>query len=168
MNRFVEENQIIPIIMPVDLATAANSGDWIKVKDYSRATFIMLADVGTAGQDLVIALKQATDAAGGSEKACNAITRYDYKRGATLLSAIAQFTRADQTADDEISDAAGGENEQLTVFDVDLNLMDSANGFDWLTVNMADAGATAGKIGCVICILSLPRQSREVLVGAIA
>ena len=85
-NLFVERHQIVPVILPVNLATAANNGDWISLKNNRRCTFVVLAVVGVAGEDLAITLRQAQDVAGTGAKDLVAISRIDVKQGAALTA----------------------------------------------------------------------------------
>ncbi|QDU06374.1 hypothetical protein V6x_61260 [Gimesia chilikensis] len=48
---FLESHDIIPAFMPVDLSTSANTGDRVNLKNYERCVFVLLASIGTAGDD---------------------------------------------------------------------------------------------------------------------
>lgn len=161
-----EDMQIVPIIVPVNLAAGANAGDWVSLKNYRRATFIFLAGVGAAGQDPTLAFKQATSVSGGDEKTLETVERIDTKQGSSL-AAIGTFTKVEQTAGDEYTNDTAGETQNLWVVDVLAEDLDVNNGFDCVTVNIADTGSTA-KVGTVLCLLREPRYAQETLPSAIA
>ena len=157
--RIVEDCQIVSAIVPVDLTTAANAGDWVSLKEYDHCTIIVFTGIGTAGQDPVITLDQATDVSGTSTKTLNVDEIY-HKTGATALSAVGTFTRVTQTAADgyDTDPIDGAENEQIVVIEVDAADLDVDNNFDCLQVNVADVGANS-MLGCALYILSEPRHS---------
>lgn len=161
-----EVMQIVPIIVPVNLAAGANAGDWVSLKNYRRATFIFCAGVGAAGQDPTLTFKQATSISGGSEKELETIERIDIKQ-ATALASVGTFTKVEQAAGDEYTNETAGELQNLWVVDVKAEDLDVNNGFDCVTCNIADPGSTA-KIGTVICLLREPRFPQETLASAIA
>lgn len=162
----VEEMQIVPIIVPVNLAAGAQSGDWVSLKNYRRATFIFVAGAGAAGQDPVLSFKQATSVSGGSEKALDTIARYDMKQ-ATALASVGTFTKVEQTEDDEVSNTTAGESQNLWVVDIDAADLDINNDFDCVTCNIADPGSSA-KLATVLCLLREPRYSQGTMPSAIA
>ena len=63
MRSFFETHQVQMAIVPVDLSTAANNGDWINVADYESVVCLLIKGAGTAGDDPVFKLQQATAAA---------------------------------------------------------------------------------------------------------
>lgn len=82
-------------IVPDAISQDANSdidGDWVNLKNYEKAYFLLLKPAGTAGDDLSIALQQALTAAGGSAKALT-FSKLWYKIG--TMSAQGQWTRVD-------------------------------------------------------------------------
>lgn len=160
-----EKMQIVPVIMPVNLATGANSGDYVSLKNYKRATFIFLGAIGVAGQDPTLTFKQATSVAAAGEKALETIERVDIKQ-ATALSSVGVFTKVEQAAADTYTNGTAGELQKLWVVDVKAEDLDAANGYDCVTVNIADTGSTA-QLGCVIALLSEPRYAQETLPSAI-
>lgn len=158
--RFLDTHQVVPVIMPVNLATAANSGDWISLAKFRRVAFIVVAAIGAAAEDIVVTVRQATTAAGGGAKDLLGIDRVWTKQGADL-AAIGAFTKVSQTAAATYTSDTGGETANLYVVEIDAEQLDVTNGFDFVTLNIADTGTTA-KLGCVIAILSEPRGSANV------
>ena len=155
--RLVENFNIVAGIIPVDLQTAANNGDYISMKNYGHVTIVLFTGIGTAGDDPVITLDQATDVSGTGAKTLN-IDEIYHKTGATALSAVGTFTRVTQTAQDGYDTAAidGAENEQILVIEIDKDDLDSDNNFDCLRAVVADVGGNA-QLGSLLYILSDPR-----------
>jgi hypothetical protein len=157
IRRFADEFQVVPAIIPVNLATGANAGAWVSLKNYSHCTIAIFKGIGTAGEDPVISVLQATAVAGTSSKALNT-ARLSAKIGATTLAAVAAFTEVTQAAAATYTDAASAENEALWLIDVNAEDLDVENGFDCLSVSIADVGTNA-QIGCALYILSGPRYT---------
>lgn len=163
--RISETIQIAPIVIPIDLAAGANTGDWINVSNYQHFGILYLADVGTAGEDPVITVLQATDNAGTGSKALN-FTRIATKQGATALSAVGTFTNTTQSSANTYSSATGGENEELYLIEFDAADLDVSGGFDHISVTIADPG-TAGKLGTVIFLGNQARYAQAVTPSAL-
>ncbi len=158
MAYLTEEGQLVVAIVPIDLATGANAGDWVSMKHYTDCDIIVVADAGTAGEDPVLTVTQATAVAGTGSKAL-AFTRVDSKVGAQ--TGIGQFTKNVQAAANTYTDAVSGEAENLFVIHVKAEDLDLANGFDCIQVSIPDTGATAGKIGCALYWLSGARYAGQ-------
>ena len=61
---FLEKCQIVSGFVPVNLATAVNTGDYVSLKNYGRCAVVFFAAAGTAGDDPTITLTQAQDVSG--------------------------------------------------------------------------------------------------------
>jgi hypothetical protein len=147
---FVEQAQIVPAFVPVNLATAANAGDWVSMKNYARCTIVIVAGAGTAPDDIVVTLQQATAVAGTGNKALN-FSRIDVKQGADLAT-IGDFTTVTQTAGTSYTEGTSAETQNLWVIEVKAEDLDEANGFDCVQASIADVG-TAAKVGVALYIL---------------
>jgi hypothetical protein len=153
--RFIESGvQIVQAIVPVDLATAANNGDWVSLKNHARVVVLVSADAGTAGEDPVITMRQATDNAGTSAKALNFTAIWE-KVG--TQTGVATFTKVEQTAANTYTNTVSGEAENLFVLEFRAEELDVANGFDHVQLQVPDTGATAGKMGSALYLLLDPR-----------
>lgn len=153
---FVEQAQICSMFVPVNLATAANTGDWFSMKGFDRCTFIFFAGAGTAGDDPTITLQQATAVAGTSAKALN-FTRIDTKQGADL-TAVGAYTTVTQAAANTYTDATSAEVQKIWVVEVKGEDLDADNGFDCVQASISDIGANS-QIGCGLAILWASRFS---------
>lgn len=163
--KFLQHLTIESAIVPIDLATGANNGDWISMKNYRKALVVLFADAGTAGEDPVFTLQQASDVSGTGAKALNFTTVYE-KVG--TLTGVAAWTRVTQTAANTYTNTVSGEAENLIVVEVDAAELDVDNGFDCIRLQIPDTGATAGKIGCGIVILLDPRYPQGAIASALA
>lgn len=138
---------IIPLINQGDGNTDV-TGDWVKMRDYTRAT-LLIAKYGTEDVDtLGFQVLQATDSSGTSAKGVSAKYVYYYKQG-TLTSATVWTRGQLSTADDilGIGSAAptGGTlvvstdtntDAALLAVEIEADFLDADNGFDWLTVKV--------------------------------
>ena len=151
--------QIVPAVMPVDLSTGANDGDWVALgKDFTHLSVLALASIGTAGQDPILAMQQAKDNAGGSAKDLD-FTEIWHKVGATAISAVGQFTKVPQAAAGSYDSdpIAGAENELMLVAEFDAGDLDANGGFTHVRARIADVGAAA-QLGTILYVLTQPRK----------
>jgi hypothetical protein len=163
MSFLTERTQLVAAIIPVDLSTAANNGDWVSLKNYDELDIIILKAAGTAGDDPVLTVKQATDVAGTGAKALN-FTRVDAKVGAQ--TGIGQFTKNTQAAGSTYTDLVSAEAQGLFVIHIEGQDLDKANGFDCVQLSIPDVGANA-QLGCALYLLSVPRYGGQFPLSAI-
>ncbi len=156
--------QIVSAIVPVDLATASNPGDYVTLKDYHRCAVVVQAAAGTAANDITVTMQQATDVSGTGAKALD-FTRVDVKQGADV-QAIAQFTEVTQAAGNTYTSDTNGEEELIYVFEFLAEDLDIDNDFDCLNVTVSQAGAA--KVGSAHYVLFEPKNATSPQVGAIA
>lgn len=174
-SKFAEQHQIVMGFLPVNMATGANAGDWVSMKNFGRLTIALIKGPGAAAQDPIITLEQAVNVSAGSAKPLN-IARVDKKQAATDLTAVAEFTSS--TAESPASGDTFSTNtwtnsdlaEQAAIVLIDVNVtdLDIDNDFDCVRATIADVGSTA-QLGALIYILSEPRYSPNgVVPGAIS
>ncbi len=162
---FVEGCQIVPAIMPVNLASGAQTGDWVSLKNYGRCTIVVLIGVGAAGQDPVLTLQQGKSVSENSPVALN-FTRIDVKQ-ASALTAVGEFTKIAQAAGNTYGPSDGGENQKLWVIDIKAEDLDIDGGYDCVRASLSDPG-TNSQIGTALYILSEARHQQDPLPTAIA
>ena len=126
----------------VDLQTAANSGDYMNVRDFDEVAIVFISGVGTAGDDPTLTVQQATDNAGTGVKALTFTTIYR-KQAATSLAAVTAWTKTTQTAAATYTHADAAEQSLIWVVEIDPNSLDVANGFDHIRATVADVGGNA-------------------------
>jgi hypothetical protein len=164
---FLESHDIIPAFMPVDLSTAANTGDRVNLQNYERCIFVLLASSGTAGDDPIITAQQHDAATSGNSKALN-FTRIRHKVGATDIDAVGQFSLVEQTAASSYDSATidGAENETLIAVEVQAQDLDTDNGFTFVSFNVADVGSNV-QLGAGFYILQGAAYVNEINQSAI-
>ncbi len=164
LNRLlVQASQIVPAINPIDLSAGNNDGDWISMKGYERCAVVFFKGAGTAGQDPVLTLRQATDVTGANAKALN-FTRIDVKKG--VLTNVGVFTKVTQAAANTYTPAGDANMAGLYVIEVKAEDLDCQNNFDCIQFQVPDVGANA-QIGMALYVLRGPRFAGDVLPSAI-
>lgn len=136
-HEFLETADIIPAFSPVDLHTSANNGQWIAMKHVSRLVCVLLKSAGTAGEDPVITLKQATSNAGANAKALS-FTRARTKIGP--LASTPQWTIASLTAANTYAPTSAA-SPALIAVDVQQTDLDLSNGFGFVQLSIPSTGA---------------------------
>jgi hypothetical protein len=142
---------IVPGVVPVNLNTAANTGNRVHMKDCAGIAIVIFASIGTAASDLAIDLQEANAASGGTIQDLDIITKY-YIKDSLALTSSTTWSEVSQTAASEIPDTGGlgtsAEHSQIVVIEVDAGQL--SDGFEWISVNVPQPGAT--KLGCVFYI----------------
>lgn len=165
MNKHIlEKMQIVSAIVPVNLATGANAGDWVSLKHYGRCAIVLFTGVGTGSNDPTMTLLQATSVSGTSSKALT-FTRADYK-DATALTSLGTFTTVTQTAANTFTVAGSTTMQKLWVIDIKAEDLDIDNGFDCLQLSVADVGSNS-QLGCALYLLHEPKDASSSLPSAI-
>lgn len=162
-NLLAEAAQIVTAFVPVDMSAAANNGDWVSLKNFDRCTIIFVKAAGTAGDDPVLTLKQATDVAGTGAKALT-FTRVDAKVG--VQTGIGAFTTVSQAAANTYTDAVSAEAQGLFLIEVQASDLDVANGFDCVQFSVPDVGINA-QLGGALYLLRGARYAAAGLPSAI-
>lgn len=131
--------------VPINMATGANAGDWVAMKNFSSLAIVIFKAAGDAGEPAIVTVSQATDNTGTGTKALN-FTRIDLKAGAALTS-IGNFTKVVQAAANTYS--IEGDYQAIAVIEIDATALDVANEFDYIQASIADVGATS-QIGGIL------------------
>ena len=164
---FAEQCQVVSAFVPVDLQTAANTGDWVSMKGYERCTFIFFAAAGTAGDDPTITALQTVDVAdtGSVNKAVSFAGGVVYTKMGTL-TAVGEFTKSTTTTANTHTDATSAEVQKIWVVDIKGEDLDVDGGFDCVRVSVGDVGGNA-QLGCGLYILWGARYGKPALLSAI-
>lgn len=143
---------IVPVIPIVDLDSGAITGNRVHMKHAGICTFVIMADASSDGADLNIDLQEADAASGGSIQDLNIITTW-FKKDEATMDGDETWTATTQTpAASEIAAVAGSaEIENLWVVEVRADQL--SDGYEYLSINIADV-TTAAKYGGAIAILS--------------
>jgi hypothetical protein len=139
---FAEQANIITLPIQNMAASGGAVTPWVSLKNYHRATLILIADATAAAEAPTITLQQATAVAGTGAKNLTAITRVHRKTvaAATGLETLGTWTLATQTAAATFVGVA--EQELLYAIDVYADDLDVAGGFDCVRATIADIGTT--------------------------
>ena len=156
-NGLIESCDVVQAFAPVDLSTAANTGDWVSLKNYSGCLVVFIGAVGTSGDNPTVTVSQAQDVSGTNSKALNFTTWYK-KVGATALNAVNQFTQVVQAAANTMT-ATSAADQKIFAVDITPDLMDCDGGFDCLQASVADVGSNA-QLGVCFYILYGARHAR--------
>lgn len=140
-------------LAPVDLATAANTGKRVSLRNATGVTIVVAKAAGTAAQDPVLTLKQHTASSGGTSADLAVIDHY-YLKTETTLDGDETWTKVTQTASATITDPGGAgtsaESEQLIA--IEIGGAQLSDGYDYISLDIADVGANA-QLGAVLYIL---------------
>ena len=102
--------------VPIAMDAGANAGDWVSMENYRRLEIILFKAAGTAGDDPVITVSQATAAAGTGTKALDFTVIYE-KVG--TLASTTEWTRQTQTAANTYENTASAEAQAIIVIEID-------------------------------------------------
>ncbi|MBX9392274.1 hypothetical protein K4749_01335 [Streptomyces sp. TRM72054] len=141
---------IASVVAPVDLAGGAQTGARVRLNACSGVAFVYFADAGTAGEDVDLDVQEHNAASAGTSQDLDVVTRWFSKRETTLDN-DEQWTKHTQTAASEV-DLGDDEGEAQVIAVVEVSSKDLTDGYEWVSVNTTDSGATAGKLGCVLAI----------------
>lgn len=141
---------IASVVAPVDLAGGAATGNRVHLKNCSGVAFVYFADAGAAGEDVDLDVQEHNAASAGTSQDLNVVTRWFSKRETTLDN-DETWTKHTQTAASEV-DLGDDEGENQVIAVVEVSAASLSDGFEWVSVNTTDSGATAGKLGCVLAI----------------
>ena len=158
MPLFIEQCQIVPAFGPVNMATAANNGDYVSLKNYKHVAVVFHSMVGAAGEDPVLTFQQATDVSGGSVKSLNVNSTKVYKKQAAtnLLSTGTWSSASADVSTNQWTNTDAAEQEVIVVAEFDSDELDVDGGFDCFRANVADVGATS-QLGACYYFLTEPR-----------
>ena len=167
LRQLAEHFNIAEGFLPVNLATAANDGDWVSMKNYSELHIVFFGAPGAAAEPATITVEQASAVAGTGAKALNFTTAYK-KQAATNLQTTAAWTKITQAAANTLALGSGadGDKAAIVVITIHAEDLDTEGGFDCVRGRVADVGVTS-QLGAMLYILGAPRHG-SVLPTAIA
>lgn len=163
MPDFLEGANIVSAFVPVDMSAAANNGAWVSLKNYRRCIAVLFGAVGTAGEDPVFTLRQATANDGTGAKALT--FERVYKKVGTLTG-VGTFTLATQAAANTHTDAVSAETQKIIAVEILAEDLDAEGGFDHVQLQIPDVGIAA-QLGCGFYLLLEPRYSVATSVSAL-
>lgn len=164
MEGFLQKATIEAAFVPVDMSSAANAGDWVSLENYRKCVAVLFGAAGTAGDDPVFKLQQATAADGTGAK--DLTFTVVYQKVGTLASTAA-WTRTTQTAATSYTNAASAESQKIMVVEIDAAELDVDNGFTFIQLSVADVGTNA-QLGCGFYIMLEPRYPQGAIASALS
>lgn len=164
ISNFLQHYQICTGFVPVDMQTAANNGDWVSLANYQKCIAVLFKAAGTAGDDPVFTLKQATSASGTNSK--NLTFTTIYKKVGTLTS-LGTWTITTQSAAATYTDTDSAESQCIMCVEIDRSDLDTTNGFYFVQLSIPDIGGNA-QLGCAFYILGpaqYPQQNPQTAIA---
>ena len=149
---------VVMAFRPIDLQDAAGehvTGDWVSLKNWDRVICVLMGGVGTAGQDPVLTIEQATTNAGGGAKALTFDTIYR-KQAATDLLSTGVWAETAQTAAGTYTNTDAAEQVKIHCVEIKATDLDVDGGFDHIRMTIPDVGGAA-QLGAGLYILCGPR-----------
>lgn len=140
-------------VAPVNLATAANTGKRLCMKEVNSVDIVVLKGAGTAAEDPVLTVKQHTASTGGTTSDLAVVTSYDLK-SETTLDGDETWTTPTMAAGATITDPGGAgtsaESEQMVVIHIRADQLTAGNAY--ISLDIADTG-TNSQLGAVLYIV---------------
>ena len=152
---------VIDLVMafrPIDMQDGTGehvTGDWLSLKNWERVICVLMGGVGTAGQDPVITIEQASTNTGTGAKALTFDSIYR-KQAATDLLSTGVWALTEQTAANTYSHADAAEQVKIHAVELKATDLDVDGGFDHIRMTVPDVGGAA-QLGAGLYILCGPR-----------
>jgi hypothetical protein len=168
VEQFAEYFNIAEAFAPVNLATAANDGDWVSLVNYQECHVVFWTAGGAAAEPATITMEQATSNAGAGGKALNFDVIY-YKQAATNLQSTGAWTKATQSGANTyaLGSGANGDKASLVVITIKSEQLDVPNGFKFMRGRVADVGSTS-QLGMMLYLLGACRYDTPLGTSALA
>lgn len=150
---------------PVNLATAANTGQWFSARDYHRFAVVLLRGAGTSTDQSTITVKQASDSGGVTNKALTT-GRRRYKTDMTTAAGDTWVIDDTSSAANTYATPANKGDKKLAIaMDFETQQMDDANGYHWVQASV-DQASNAVTGACFILFYG-SRHSQRVPVSTL-
>jgi hypothetical protein len=132
------------LLQGTQLDAAVNAGLWVSLRDYFKAVVLIETSGGTAGDDLVVSVNQATSNAGAGSKALACIPRWYMMQAAALnQSASGIYTLATQNLGNSFTATGSAGQQSLVVFEIDSSYLDATDGFCFVQASIAQTAHSA-------------------------
>lgn len=143
----MEKSNLKQAFLPVDLNTAAVTGNRIKLDKGDRVAVVLSMGDSTAAV-VQVTLRQHNAASAGTSKDLTSDNPYYTKKGAE--TAFTKVVPSSAAALIDVSTQFAGD-EGLLVAEILAEQLDINNGFYWFSIDVADS--TAAKLGAAVYIL---------------
>lgn len=158
-HEFLEIADIVPAFVPVDMQTGNNGSNWINMALAERVLCVVFKGAGTAGDNPVVTINQASDSSGTGSKALT-FTKTRAKIGAIATAANQIWTVATQAAAGTWTPTSAASVALLAV-EIRATDLDLANGFNHIQLTVPDTGSNA-QLGCGFYIVYGLKQPSQI------
>lgn len=142
-----------PLWAPVDLTTAGGTGLRACLRNAQSCIFqVSLAAAASGTEDAVFTLKEHTAASSGTTQNFVNITTA-WVKSATALAGTEAWTRVSQTASATLTLAGATFAAKQVLLAVQVNTKDLDEGFDYVSLSVADPG-TVARLGSGVTLLT--------------
>jgi Tol biopolymer transport system component len=143
-----------------DLAAGAQTGKRIHFNKHESVTFVVFLAAVSAGTDTFVPdVQQHTASTSGTTADLDVVTTWYIKHEATLDNDEV-WSRQTQSAGSEVSlTGATYTGQAIVVIEVDAAQL--SDGYEWISIDMADPGTGGTRAGSAIAILNKPYNSRR-------
>lgn len=148
-----EECHIVNALPPLDIDTAAQTTDWLHLKNHSHVTFII--QMGVTGATCAVTVEEASDASGTNNTAIAFAYYKEETANGDTLAARATATSSGITT--------SGNNGIMYVIEIDASQLSDTK--PWVAVQFADPGAAT--FASCVAILSGSRFAKDANATAI-
>ena len=144
--KMIQELGVEVIAVPNDTFTTAIAGDFINMANADRVLFIIAEGLWTNTVDAAdVTLAQATNAAGSDAKPLAFSEKW-----AKVAFTGGKWVRADVTSNTYKLSLT---DNTVSAIEVHAEMLDRDNGFNFVTVNVADPGGNNAALSCIIAII---------------
>jgi hypothetical protein len=169
MDSFIENKKVVPIYFPKDGTGAAMTTEYVNMKNYKKATWILMTGTQTSTSNAAVKIKVADDASGTHSKslssasaACTLDFPHYYKAPTSSVADVYTKTSVSSST----FNIAAASDSKVFIIEVDAEKMGTfvstsvTYSADWVALTLATPGAHASLRSCV-CILSDPRYASD-------
>jgi hypothetical protein len=143
-------NQWAPV---ADLAAGAQTGARVHLKNAGGVAFVVFMGAVSAGTDTFVPdVQQHTAATGGTSQDLDAVTAWHIKHEATL-DGDETWTTVTQAAASEVSLTGATYAASQAILVIEIHASQLADGFEWVSLDMADPGVGGTRAGAALAIL---------------
>lgn len=138
-----------PAIVPVDLSGGAQTGKRVNLRNAQSVNVVVFKGLESGTDDPVLTLQQHKVSSSGTP--ANLLVDHYWKKSAVSLAGTETWTKVTQAASQTVTLTSEAANQGIYV--IEINTKDLTDGYDYVSVNTADAGSTA-QLGCVFYVLA--------------
>lgn len=143
-------------INPVaDLAAGANTGKRVHMRNYQTLGVLFFKNAASAGtDDVVLTLQEHNANTGGTSQNLAKITTWYRKSATSPLAGTETWTETTQAAGATLTLAGAtfAGHQSIVWFEVEADAL--SDGFQWLSVNIADPGSGGTILGGLFYVMS--------------